>query len=294
METRFQRLSLAGQIVEDLIFEPLRPPRFEAQLVGTTKTPEYKTGGFFVFSDLRPGTYTLRISGKSFQPENHTVTLPLSPPILDHPGDNELILLVNAIDSPGKKITFDSVRMAREIKAGVPVRGEGFTGQLAADLNVGEVTEAKLEDVSGLTVGSILRIIRDKSIRLKFDPYAPLPLEQSRIVGTVVVKDAPEIPLQGAQVRLTEVNGIGVDSTTVADAKIVSVQIDGTRIILGAEKDVTTITNARGDYTLYFKTGDFLETVTLRATMPGYQDETRTQPLGSGERARIDFSLASA
>jgi len=290
-ERVFQRLSLAGQVIEDLTHQPLRPGRFRARIEGLEKGPEYKSEGLFVFSDLRAGGYDLEISGRGYQIQQYGITLPFAPLVFDQPGDNELALVVKTVNGGSKKIGFDPVNLGREIKAGASVRGTGFSGLLDQDLEPGEHSEAKLNNVTGISAGDLLRIIRDRGIRLRFDPYAPLPLGVTRIVGKVVRKSAPEVPVEGALVRVRKINGVQVVLTTVAGAKIVNADLAGGKVVLGAERDITTNTNSRGDYNLYFVNTVPFVNVTLRVTMDGYGPKTSTRPLTPGQRTRIDFQL---
>jgi hypothetical protein len=313
-ETIRQTVALVGQMIEDLTYEALSPLRFQATLVGVCQSPQYKQGGFFVFSNLRPGLYTLRLSGLRMQPQEYTVSVPVQPailasppvfdsppffevfpvlngsPIFDPPGDNELVVSVRNVLAGNHRITFDPMILQKEIRRGAPVLSTGFTAVLTTGLAVGRVSEARLSSVAGLTTGSIVRIVRDRSIRLKFGPYAVLPAAATRIVGRVMRQDAPEIPLSGALVRLTQVNGVNVVFTNVAEADIAGVDIAGTHVILGLEKDVMTRANQQGDYNLYF-TGNFLHSVTLEVTLAGYQAETIIAPVSPDQRHNRDIHL---
>ena len=91
-----------------------------------------------------------------------------------------------------------------------------------------------------------------RSIRLKFDPYHPLPFVHTRIVGKVVRRDAPEIPLQGAQVRLTHVNSAGVVLQEIVGARIATVAVNATEpcsglkemwLLLPMTREITTSTS---------------------------------------------------
>lgn len=296
-EIFIQNVSLAGQVVEDVTYEPLRQGRFTVELLDMNLFPQYKPDSFFVFIDLPSGEYTLHISGEQFQTLQYPVTVPLPDLLLDLPGENELFVIaktITDIDNGGKKLSFDPLILRKEIRAGASVFAADFSATLATPLEIGKVMEARVENISGeLTAGSIIRIIRDHSIRLPFSPYASLPLAHTRIVGTVVPQDTPEIPLSGAQVRLTTVNGVNVLLNAVSGANIATVELDGTQIILGAEKDITTLTNQQGDYNLYFIEKDFLETMTLEVTLAGYQVATKTESISVGQRNKIDFSLLS-
>ncbi len=299
-EIFIQNVSLAGQVVEDVTCEPLRQGRFTAELLDMHQFPQYKPDGFFVFTDSPSGEYTLHISGEQFQTLEYLVTIPLPDLLLDLPGENELFVIAKTITdisnggNGGKKISFDPLILRKEIRAGASVFAAGFSATLAAPLDIGKVMEARVENMSGeLTAGSIMRIIRDHSIRLPFSPYASLPLAHTRIVGTVIHQDTPEIPLSGAQVRLIAVNGVNVVLNIVSGANIATVELNGIQIILGAEKDITTLTNQQGDYNLYFIEKDFLETMTLEVTLAGYQPVTKTEAVQVGQRNKIDFSLLS-
>jgi hypothetical protein len=258
------------------------------------KAPEYKTGGFFVFSDLGPGDYILQISGPTFQTQEHRIAIPFSTHIFDQPGDNDLVVVVGTVNGASEKITFDPVNLSQEIKAGALVRARGFSGNLARDLNTGEVSEARLDDVSGISAGDVLRIIQDKSVRLRFDPYVSLPAQVTRIAGKVFQQDAPEVCLKGAQIRLRRLNGVTVDLDAIRGARIASVDLAGSKVVLGSQRDITTVANSKGDYNLYFMNGGFFENVTLRVTMAGYHARTITRPVLPGQRTKIDFALTTA
>ncbi len=294
-ETRVQRASLVGQVIEDLTYGALSPGQFEAQLSGTKAVPQYKAGGFFVFFDIRPGTYDLRLSGRSFQPQDYQVTIPLQTPIFYPPGDNELLVVVKTINDGGKKITFDPVILTREIRAGAAVLAQGFAAKLTTTLEAGKAMEARLDDVTKLTVGSIVRIIRGSSIRLKFTPYTQLQAESTRIIGKITLQDANDIPLQGVQVSLTGVNDNNIIVQHIANADIATVETGGIKLILGTQKDITTFSNIAGDYNLYFSNGDEFQNITLTAISEGYQTQLlKAIAITAGRRNKIDFQLVKA
>jgi hypothetical protein len=309
VEQVIQEVSLVGKVIEDLIYESLNPGQFKVEVMNMKKLPQYKNGGFFVFSDLRPGTYTFKISGDRFQPQEFNVTIPLDTlvfdsipvfdsfpdidliPIFNQPGDNELIVIAETVNGSSRKITFDPVILKKKIKAGALVLAQGSSARLASDLDSGKVENATLNTVIGLAADSIVRIIRDKSIRLKFDPYYQFPFELTRIVGKVVFADDPEIPLEGVRVRLTQVNGTNVKLTDVAGASIVTTEIGGVKVVLGTEKDMVTFTNQKGDYHFYFKQGQLGGSVTLEASLSGYQSQDKTSTITENARNRTDFEL---
>jgi len=179
----------------------------------------------------------------------------------------------------------------REIRAGSSVKSTGFSGLLAEDLDAGQVSEAKLDDVTGIGAGDLVRIIRDRGVRLRFDPYAPLPFGATRIVGKVLRANVPEVQVKGALVRVRKINGVQVNLTTVAGAKIATADLAGGKVVFGAERDISTVTNSEGDYNFYFLDTVPFVNVTLRVTMDGYGPKTSTRPVTQGQRTRIDFQL---
>lgn len=263
IEKRIQRASLVGHVVEDLVFENVSPSRFRAELVGGWPAPQYKPEGFFVFSGLREGDYTVRITGERLQTATVAVTVPAQTHVfLDSRGDNELVVIARAVDnddeSPaGRKITFDPVILTKQIRAGARVLSEDVAGDppstLLAPLDVGEVSVARVENGAGLAQGSIVRVVRDRSIRMNPDPYYIFAAPVTRVVGRVVSKQNPARPLAGARVAVTGVNGAAVTANDVRGVGIFTgVDAGGRSIVLGAEKDISALTNERGDYNLYF------------------------------------------
>jgi hypothetical protein len=290
-ETIVQRASLIGHVIEDLTYDNVRQTQFQATLVGLAQTPQYKRGGFFVFSDLPPGTYTLWIASQRFQPFEQRIVMPHPDLILEAPGSNEVFVRVSSLNAT--RVTFDTIRLTQPIRAGASLLGPaGFTATLAAGMDQGRVMEARIENVAGtLAAGDLVRIIRDRSIRLHFNPYTTLPVVRARVIGTVRRQNGPELTLQGVQVRLIQVNGTHVVLHDVEGVSIATVTLDGTSLILGSERDITTQTNQQGDYNLYFSAGDELTNVTVEVTRDGFQPQIIPIPINAGQRQRIDVQL---
>lgn len=273
-----QKAALIGHIVEDLAYENIDPARFHAELVGRAETPVYKREGFFVFSNLARGQYILKITGQRFQPEIIQVLLPAAPAVpvedglegevstaplfLDSRGDNELMVVVRTTEDMGgnngvKRINFDQVILNKEIRAGARVFSSGLpadsSATLAATLESREISSARIENAEGIEENSIIRIVRDASVRMRFDSYYLFPSPITRIVGKVVSERAPEKSLAGARVRITGINDSVVTRTEVGGVGIFTgLNTSGNVIVLGAEKDISAVTNEKGDYNIYF------------------------------------------
>ena len=273
-----QKASLIGHVVEDLVFDDVSPTRFRAELVGGGPEPAYKQDGFFVFSGLRGGQYAVRITGERMQPATVEVTVFAQTHVfLESRGDDELLVIAREVEDDdesvdGKKITFDPVILTKQILAGAEVVSNDLPGdppaRLSAPLEVGEVSTARVENGGGLAQGSILRIIRGRSVRMTLDPYYIFASPTTRVVGRVVSKQNPALPLAGARVRVIGMNDAAVTANNVGGVAIYTgTDAGGKPVVLGAEKDISTVTNARGDYNLYFSNETLAGYVVTDATI---------------------------
>jgi hypothetical protein len=288
-ESISQKASLVAQVIEDISYEPLDYQRFSAELVGVNKTPYYKDGGYFAFTDLLPGDYLLLIFGERFQTSRLPVAIPLAPVVFNQAGDNELVVVVKTVIA-NNRITFDPTTILRPIRAGAEVVTAGLTTRLTTKLDAGKSASARFDSVAGIAPGAIVRIIRDRSIRLRFDPYSPAPAQVTRIVGHVFFKNKPEVPLENALIRMTEVNSVGITVANVEGAMIASVTLGDSKVVLGTESDIQTTTNARGDYNLYFSREDFAD-ITLEASLAGFKTVTKSIAITTRARNRADIEL---
>jgi hypothetical protein len=276
-----------------VVYEDISPSRFRAELVERETVPQYKPEGFFVFSGLPDGNYTLKISGERLQPATIKVAIPPQTHIfLESHGDNELVVIVRTVanDSEGvgsKKITFDPVILPKQIRAGARVESNGLPAnagaRLIATLEAGEVSAARVTNATGLTANSIVRIIRDRSIRMNLDPYYVFASSITRVVGKVVSKENPALPLAGAQVSVTRINNTAITANDVQGVAIFTgVNTSNSSIVLGAEKDISAITNEKGDYNLYFS----------NETLASYK--VTTQTLAELTAANVPVKLRNA
>jgi hypothetical protein len=285
-----KKASLMGQVIEDLSYDGVEPQRLRVEIVGVARRAWYKEGGYFCFNEIPPGQYRVRISGERLQPQELDVTLPLADPLLGRAGDDELIVVVKTVSASDGKVTFDPVNLRRPIRAGARARAAGFNSKLAATLEKGRVSVARLESVEGLTEGEVLRLIRGVAVRLRFDPYSQLPPGWTQVVGRVEHKEIEGLALPGAQVRIRKVNGVGVQTEAAGGLSVSTVEIAGKKVVLGTDRDVRAVTNSKGDYCLYFNRGD-INAVTLSASLANYVTKSRTLTVVTGGRNRADIFL---
>lgn len=285
-----KKASLMGQVIEDLSYDGVDPQRLRVELVGVAKSAWYKEGGFFAFNEVAPGQYRVLISGERLQPQEFDVALPLAEPLLGRDGDDELFVIVKTVSASDGRVTFDPVIIRRAIRAGAAARAVGFTSTLAATLEPGKVSGAKLESVEGLTVGVVLRLVRGVAIRMKFDPYFQPPPGWTHVVGRVEHDAIPGLALPSAQVSLEKVNDVDVLTEAVAGVNVATVEIAGKKVVLGTAGDVTAVTNSKGDFNLYFNRSE-ITAVTLSASLLNYKTKNQNVAVVVGGRNRADIFL---
>jgi hypothetical protein len=297
VEERLQTAALAALVIEDLVYEPLDPGTYTAQLLGipagVKATAFYKPGGLFVFSDIPVGPVTLQLGGGNFQTQTYSVTVPgIAPPVFEE-GANDLIVIVSALNGGGSNISFNTVNLASNITAGAAVLGTGFSTTLASDLDEGPVKQAKLASLGTLAVGDVARIVRNPGMRLKYSPYYAFPNPVTQIIGRVTAGTSG-IGLAGVPMSLLSVAGNPVTVANVAGASVATLTTAGGTVVLGTSRDVTTLTNNSGDYHFYFESDQPAGSTVVQASLGGYVTQTQTVSAGAGVRTRADFQLAKA
>jgi hypothetical protein len=292
IEELVQTASLAALVIEDLVYEPLDPGSYTAQLLGTPATPFYKPGGLFVFPDIPVGPATLRLGGGDFQNQDYSVSIPaISPPFFEE-GANDLIVIVSALNG-GNNISFGPVIVASGIASGAAVLTVGFSTTLASELDPGKVTQAKLISLGALAVGAVVRIVRNPALRLKYSPYYTFPNPVTQIIGRVTAGSSG-IGIGGVQMSMVSIAGNPVNLSQVAGASVATVVAAGKTTVLGTSRDVTTLTNGNGDYHFYFDQDQPAGNTVIQASLAGYHTQTQTVNASARARTRADFQLVRA
>jgi len=203
-------------------------------------------------------------------------------------------VIVKNLNGGNNSITFDPVVIAAGIRAGAPVLADGFSTTLAAALDPGSVTQAKLAAVGTLAPGTVVRIVRDPSIRLKYSPYFDFATPVTQIAGQVTASGSGGRPIGEAQVRLVSTAGNPVALTDVAGAAVATVAAGGQTVILGTARDVTTFTNGAGDYRFYFNLDQPSGSTVVEASAPGFATQQQNVTASPRARTRADFQLVKA
>jgi hypothetical protein len=290
-----QLASLVAHAVEDLSYLPLAAGRYTAALAGIDREPHYKPGGFFAFGSVPPGKYILRLSGEGLQARAIPVTLPLAAPFLELPCEDELLVLPLEVNVITRKLVFDTINLTHMIPAGAAVTAEGAASRLTQPLGPGSVIEARLADVNGFQVGTVVRIRRSTALRVRLNPYATFAEPVTVITGQVTAQASPEVGIPGAQVRLVRVNDKALASATTAGVRVWTVELDvNQKKLLGADFDVATQTDKFGYYSLYFPRAEFITGVTVAVTCDGYQPQVRSEPVPPDRRKEMSFRLVEA
>ncbi|MGA8875840.1 MAG: hypothetical protein WCC25_25025 [Candidatus Korobacteraceae bacterium] len=293
IEQWVQTAALAGLAIEDLVYEPLDPGSYTAEIVNSTAAAYYKPGGLFVFAKVPAGSASLQLGGGNFQDQQYTVTVPAIAPPFSEAGANDLIVIVTALNGGGNNISFNPVIMTSGISSGAAVLASGVSTTLSSTLEPGQVSQAKLASLGTLAVGSIVRIVRNPGLRLKYSPYYTFPNPVTQIIGGVTAGNSG-IGLTGVQMTLVSVAGNPVTLTNVAGANVATLATASGTIVLGTARDVTSLTNSNGDYHFYFDLDQPAGSTVVQAALAGFTTQTQTVNASARGRTRADFHLAKA
>jgi hypothetical protein len=289
------RVAVHGSVADELTRQSLSPRRFRATLAGGRQEGILKEDGHFVFVDLpaSPPDYDIELSGREFQSRTLTASLPAVPPLeLQAAGEDELHILVSAIDAGQNRVSFSTVEFVPVIAAGAPVLGPGgFATTLAQDLEGSSVQAADVQAVAGLAVGDPLRIIRSNRLVLRPGPYYPYPEDSTVAAFRVVENTLGEPPLAGAVLQITEVDGVAISTVSAGGLTLFTANL-ATPLMLGPEAARETRTNSRGDAVFYFPANTSATSLTASITLAGYTSQTVTLAVQAQQRRFLAVSLA--
>ncbi len=292
-EKSLRHVSMAVQLLDDLYSTVIRDAA--VRIEGQRQSPVIKEDGFYVFTDLGGGSFRMLVRRPMYQDFERVFTLPLPTNdrlILDVPGENELVLAVQSVDSETSTIRFQARDVFDPLPAGTPVVSSDLVTALAQPIEGEAVDTATLQSVGTLQQDDIVRLVKPaRVVRLRPGPGYPFMGDLRHLTGTV--RDAADgQPITGATVELVQVNDLSINAEVVGTTStnlvtICSMSTGSEKRVIGTERDRHCITTTRGSYAFYFPARADLnvQSVMVRVTANGYQ---------AAESASINLGLHSA
>lgn len=297
-DTLTSTLSFFGRLTDELRRETVGPSEYRALIPDPERLAFQKPDGFFVFQNLKPSAtdYTIRISGARYQARTLQKSLPGPAPVeVTFPGEDDFYLGIKSVNAVAKTVTFDKVPFVHRLPRNAPVFGEGaFTTTLAEDLEGVDITTAQLTSVAGLAAGQLLRIVRSRALVARPGPYYPFPAGLT-LLHVKVVEDAPgEKPLDQALLRLTTLNTLVPVSAVVGGITLKRIALPAPPnpiLVLGPQRDLETLSDARGQAVLFFPGHWALTAAQIEVSHAGHVTKVASLALSAGQRGLASVKL---
>ena len=301
MELITSQVSFYGRLADELTREVVSHRKVGALLKGSAQQPIVKSDGYFVFADVEPSAteYEIVLDAKGYQTRTVKSDLPVDTAVeLSYPGEDELFLVVNTVQSNPNRITFTAQPFITTIAADSRVIGpSNVDTTLAEPLEGDQMGIATLTDVTGITPGAILRVLRSPNIVLRPGPYYLYPPGTTQAAFKVVDNSSAANPIADVRIDLVEVNDIAIDSTQIGAVDIKSVVLPPLppplppRFILGTERDTTTYTNNKGAAVFYYPPGAQVTRLLVNLSKDGYVSDQGTINLAGATRTFMEIIL---
>jgi len=293
-------LSFFGRFVDDFTRQPLATADVRVLLGGLAEEAIYKPDGFFVFLNIKPSAsdYEFQVLSSLYQRRSFKMAQVTAAPVeISFGGEDEIYVVVRTTNTASNQIMFDPIPFLPIIPKGALVLGEAnFSATLKNDLGGVDVKSASLDSVSSLAVGTLLRIIRSRSLVAKPGSYWPFPAGTT-ILAIKIVEDAPgEIPLNGARARLQSVNTQNPVTKTIGSVPIKQISLSISppqELILGTEEDLNIFMDSRGNGVFYFPGQWPISSLGIEFSHPGYISRVELITLTSGKRSSVIMRLRS-
>lgn len=239
-----------------------------------------------MFTNRSAGSFQMDIYPKHTRPPERAASL--SALVEDRlirtiPGENELILAVQAIDRASNRIIFQARNIPEPLPAGARVISSKLITSLAQPLGGERVDSAAFAKVGSgsmaLAPGDVVRLVKRRAARVKPGTYCR-PGTAPRRLGGVVRDMARGLPIIGAIVELTRINGedivsekVGMTPPEVADVRTLGNGM--AKRVIGTARHVQAMTNDEGRYSFHFpeRLDLIVDAVTLRVTAGGHAPE---------------------
>jgi len=246
----------------------------------------FKEGGSHVFRNISAGSYQMDIYPKPTHPPERAgsqFSLVEDRLIRTIPGENELILAVQSVDPASNRIIFQARSIPEPLPSGARVISSKLITKLAQPLGGERVDSAAFANIGSgsmaLATGDVVRLVKRRATRVKPGAYYR-PHTRARRLGGVVRDMARGLPIIGAIVELTRINGedilsekVGMTPPEVADVRTVGSGL--AKRVVGTARHVQAMTNEEGRYSFHFpeRLDLVVDTVTLRVTAGGHAPE---------------------
>ena len=275
-------VSLAIRAVDDISSTYITSAKIELSNGRYTRMAIAKPDGFYLFTDIPPGTYQLSIDANDFEHFSQSINLPLSGSVvLDIPGENEVLLSVANSNTITETVEFAAKNFYTPVNPGTLVISSRRISSLAEILEGEAVTAATLDEVGSganrIRRRDVLRLVGERLIRLRPAPHYRFENRLRRLSGTV--RDgASGKPIEGAAVAMSRIGSATINFEDVGTTAENTVRIYSignniaTKRVIGLGRDVRKLTNARGQYAFYFlpRPDLTIDQVTVDATATGY------------------------
>ena len=282
-------VSLALRVVDDITSDYVSRANVKLSNVRYSRLAIAKADGFYVFTDIVPGSYQLSIDASNFEHFSQSIDLPLTASVvLDIPGENELMLSVTNSNTTTEIVNFAARHFYQPINEGTLVISSRRISSLVETLEGEGVTEATLDEVgsgaSRIRRRDVLRLVGERLIRLRPEPHYRFPAphyllgDQLRRLSGTIRDAATERPIDDATVELSRIGSATINFEDVGTTAENTVRVytvgnnATTKRVFGVTRDVRKSTNARGQYIFYFPLRPDLtiDQVTVNATATGY------------------------
>ena len=275
-------VSLAIRVVDDITSDYVTRAKVELSNAQYTRVAIAKPDGFYVFTDVPPGTYQLSIDANDFEYFSQSINLPLSGSVvLDIPGENEVLLSVANSDTTTETVEFAAKHFYTPVNPGTLVISSRRISSLTETLEGEGVTMATLEEVGSganrIQQQDVVRLVGERLLRLRPAHHYRFREHLRRLSGTI--RDAAtDRPIDGATVTLSRIGTETINFEDVGTTAENSVRVytvgnsAATKRVLGVTRDVRKSTNSRGHYVFYFPRRPDLtiDRVTVNATATDY------------------------
>jgi hypothetical protein len=297
-ESQISSVSFFGRLADELTRQTLDLHRFTAELKDGHAEALYKHDGYFVFADLgAPGeTFDVLLRARSYRDRTlGGATTAATMVELSGPGEDEIFLVATDVDPIEAQIRFRQIPFLPVILEGAAVIGEGgVSTTLAESLEGRNVEMATLGDVTGISVGMTLRIVRSPRLIMTPNTYYAYPANTTLAVLTVVEDDPDETPVSGASLQIDEANDVALTLVDCGGLDVNVVDLPGPpveRIALGPARRVQTQTDARGMAALFFTAEQPMTKLDITVTKTGYVATPVTMNLTTAGRTSASVVL---